>query len=58
MGEGIKKFKFYDAEERAKRFREAIKEGYISKSDLPMVVELSGIPDYAKEEVIRLALKK
>lgn len=52
------RFKHYDVEERAKRFREAIKEGYISKSDLPMVVELSGIPDYAKEEVIRLALKK
>ncbi len=51
------RFKHYDVEERAKRFRESIKEGYISKSDLPMVVELSGIPDYAKEEVIRLALK-
>lgn len=57
MGKDSKKFKFFDAEARAERFREAIKEGYISKSDLPMVVELSGIPDYAKEEVIRLALK-
>lgn len=50
-------FKHYDAKARAKRFKENMKGGYLSRSDLAIVVELSGIPDYAKEEVIRLALK-
>ncbi len=51
-------FKYYNAKERAERFKESMKAGYLSKSDLPTVVNLDGlIPDYAKEEVIRLALK-
>lgn len=59
MGEGIKKFKFYDAEERAKRLKANMKGGYLSRSNLAIVVGLDGeIPDYAKEEVIKLALKK
>lgn len=58
MGKDSKKFKFFDAEARAERFRKAIKGGYLSRSNLAIVVELDGgIPDYAKEEVIKLAME-
>lgn len=51
-------FKHYDAKARAKRLKENMKGGYLSRSDLAIVVELDGgIPDYAKEEVIKLAMK-
>ncbi len=59
MGKDSKKFKFFDAEARAERFKDNMKGGYLSRSDLERVVNLDGgIPDYAKEEVIKLALKK
>lgn len=56
-GGNVMEFKCYDAKERAKRFKESMRAGYLSKSDLSTVVYLSEVPEYAKEEVIRLALK-
>ena len=46
----------YDAEARAKRIKEEVKAGIIPKFMIEEIVALdSSIPEFAREEVIRLA---
>lgn len=48
----------YNAEERANRLKEEVQMGIIPKYMISEIVELdSSIPQYAREEVKRLALK-
>lgn len=52
----MKEMLSYDAEERAKRIREKVEAGIIPKFMIEEIVSLdSSIPEFAREEVIRLA---